>query len=113
MANRTDFVVQDHHSYFVFTPQDNAEPASQHTLDVNSSIADTLQTASSRQRRNLVIDEFSCALTGDSLKDEADPDQARMEFCTGQAEVYANTTAGWSFWGKLTAIVHCLAHNVL
>lgn len=100
VANRADFVVQDHHSYFVFTPQDDSEPASQHTSDIDGGIADSLQAASNRQRRNLVIDEFSCALTSDSLKNESDPNQARMEFCTGQTEVYANATAGWSFWGK-------------
>ncbi|KAI0093534.1 glycoside hydrolase [Irpex rosettiformis] len=98
VANRSDFVVQDHHSYFVFTPHDESEPASQHTSDVENDIADSLQGVSDRQRRNLVIDEFSCALTGDSLKDEDDPDEARKEFCTGQMEVYTNTTAGWAFW---------------
>ena len=25
VANRSDFVVQDHHSYFVFTPADESE----------------------------------------------------------------------------------------
>lgn len=99
VANRPDFVVQDHHSYFVFTSQDDAEPASQHTSDIGGGIADSLQAASNSQHRNLVIDEFSCALTSDSLKNETDPDQARMEFCTGQTEVYGNATAGWSFWG--------------
>ncbi|KAI0692384.1 glycoside hydrolase [Cytidiella melzeri] len=98
VAQRSDFVVQDHHSYFVFTPQDDSEPAAQHTSDVEGDIAEYLQTASNRQRRNLVIDEFSCALTDESLKDEVDPDEARREFCTGQMEVYANTSAGWAFW---------------
>ena len=97
--------MQDHHSYFVFTPQDESEPASQHTEDVETDIADSLRKVSDRQRRNLVIDEFSCALTDDSLKDEDNPDEARREFCTGQIEVYANTTAGWAFWGKLIFMI--------
>ncbi|KAH9901105.1 glycoside hydrolase [Cubamyces lactineus] len=98
VANRSDFVVQDHHSYFVFTPSDEAEPASQHTEDIRGSIYDALQGASDRQRRNLVVDEFSCALTDQSLAGETDPDQARREFCQGQMDIYQNVTAGWAFW---------------
>ncbi|KAI0362308.1 glycoside hydrolase [Trametes cingulata] len=98
VANRPDFVVQDHHSYFVFTPTDETEPASQHTKDVHSFIADSLAAASARQRRNLVVDEFSCALTYQSLAGEAHPDQARKAFCEGQMEIYQNETAGWAFW---------------
>ncbi|KAH9857066.1 glycoside hydrolase [Lenzites betulinus] len=98
VANRSDFVVQDHHSYFVFTPTDAAEPASQHTKDIQGSMSDSLGAASDRQRRNLVVDEFSCALTEQSLADESDPDTARRTFCTGQMEIYQNETAGWAFW---------------
>ena len=99
VASRSDFVVQDHHSYFVFTPSDASEPASGHTSDVQGGIADSLRQASVQERRNLVVDEFSCALTDGSLQDEPDPDQARQDFCTGQIGMYANATAGWSFWG--------------
>ncbi|KAI0636795.1 glycoside hydrolase [Trametes polyzona] len=98
VANRTDFVVQDHHSYFVFTSSDATEPASQHTKDIQSSVSDSLLAASDRQRRNLVVDEFSCALTDQSLAGEADPEAARKAFCTGQMEIYQNETAGWAFW---------------
>ncbi|KAG6890384.1 hypothetical protein C0992_001775 [Termitomyces sp. T32_za158] len=100
-ANRTDFVVQDHHSYFVFTPSDSSEPASQHTSDVKGPISKSLADASSKERRNLFIGEWSCALTTDSMAHEADPDQARREFCSGQMDVYANAAAGWSFWSYL------------
>ncbi len=113
LANRTDFVVQDHHSYFVFTPQDESEPAAQHTSDVETNIADSLQAASDRLRRNLVIDEFSCALTDDSLKDEDDPEEARREFCTGQMQVYANATAGWAFWCKFISRCQLMRQTVL
>jgi glucan 1,3-beta-glucosidase len=102
VANRTDFVVQDHHSYFVFTPSDEAEPASQHTADVKGGIAESLYSASALQRRNLVVDEWSCALTDQSLDSESDPAQARKDFGTAQMEAYANATAGWSFWCKST-----------
>lgn len=109
IANRKDFVVQDHHSYFVFTPSDASEPASQHLSDVQGGIADSLRQASLAERRNLVVDEFSCALTDESLQDEADPDQARMDFCTGQIGIYTNTTAGWSFWGKFILLLLLLS----
>jgi glucan 1,3-beta-glucosidase len=100
VAGRTDFVVQDHHSYFVYTSSDAAEPASQHTGDVESAVSSSLSNASVQQHRNLVVDEWSCALTAESLSREADPNQARKAFCTGQMNVYANTTAGWGFWCK-------------
>ncbi|KAG6853441.1 hypothetical protein C0991_004366 [Blastosporella zonata] len=97
-ANRTDFVVQDHHSYFVFTPSDQNEPASQHTGDIRGPISQAFSDASSKERRNLVIDEWSCALTPESISNEPDKDQARRDFGKGQMDVYAATTAGWSFW---------------
>ena len=103
VANRTDFVVQDHHSYFVFTPSDEAEPASQHTSDIYGDIAQSLADASARQQRNLVVDEFSCALTDESLADEPDPIKARKDFCQAQVDIYRNNTAGWAFWGELAA----------
>jgi glucan 1,3-beta-glucosidase len=107
IANRTDFVVQDYHSYFVFTPSDGAEPASQHTSDIESTVSDSLSNASSRQHRNLVVDEWSCALTPQSMLNEADQTTARKDFCTGQMKVYANTTAGWSFWCMSLFRIRC------
>ena len=101
VANRTDFVVVDHHSYFVFTPSDDAEPVNQHTTDVETFIAGSFASASDQTRRNLVIDEWSCALTPQSLSAVSDPDQARQAFCEGQMSVYANTSAGWGFWGEI------------
>ena len=53
VSRRTDFVVQDNHSYFVFSPQDAAEPASQHTNDVQTGVADRFVRASNQERRNL------------------------------------------------------------
>jgi hypothetical protein len=103
VASRPDFVVQDHHSYFVFTPSDQAEPASQHTLDVESGIADAFLAASNRVRRNMIIGEWSCALTPQSLADDDDADQVQREFCEQQMKVYANTTAGWMFWGLFSS----------
>lgn len=98
MEGRNDFVVQDHHSYFVFTPSDAALPASEHTDDIESAVSDSLAKASNRTRRNLIVGEWSCALTEGSLSSAADKQEARRDFCTEQMEVYSNTTAGWAFW---------------
>jgi hypothetical protein len=98
VTNRTDFVVEDHHSYFVFTPHDAAEPVRQHTVDIATGTDRALALASGRQRRNLVIGEWSCALTAQSLQNDVDPVEARTSFCSGQEEVYRNETAGWYFW---------------
>jgi len=98
---RQDFVVQDYHSYYVFTPSDASMPASKHSENVENGIFQMLINASGNQRRNLVIDEWSCALTAQSLSSEKDPDEARRRFCTGQMGVYATAAAGWSFWGTI------------
>ncbi|KAL1749229.1 glycoside hydrolase superfamily [Schizophyllum fasciatum] len=102
IAKRTDFVVQDNHSYFVFSPQDAAEPASQHTNDVQTGVAERFARASNQERRNLIIGEWSCALTPDSLSPEQDQEAARKDFCSHQADVYTNSTAGWAFWAFRT-----------
>jgi len=101
MITRTDFIVQDHHSYFVFSPTDKTETGTQHTSDVHGAIADSLRRVSGKQRRNLVIDEWSCALTPESLENDKDTTQVRNEFCEEQIKVYSNATAGWGFWCEL------------
>ncbi|KAF7338392.1 Glycoside hydrolase family 5 protein [Mycena venus] len=101
VASRTDFVVQDHHSYFVFTSEDAKKSASQHKEDIETWYSDLLAAAFANQRGNLVIDEWSCALTAESLSQEPDEDAARRAFCMAQLNTYSNTTAGWSFWGYM------------
>ncbi|KAL4253866.1 glycosyl hydrolase 5 (cellulase A) family protein [Abortiporus biennis] len=96
VAARTDFVVEDHHSYFVFTDQDMNESATDHTNDIEGGISQSLVSASAAQHRNLVVDEWSCALTDQSLKNQ--PNGAQFDFCKAQMDVYANSSAGWSFW---------------
>ena len=99
---RQDFVVQDYHSYYVFTPSDASTPASKHSENVENGISQMLIGASGNQRRNRGIDEWSCALTTQSLSSERDPGEARKRFCTGQMGVYATAAAGWSFWGTIS-----------
>lgn len=98
LSQRSDFVVEDHHSYFVFSASDESEPASQHTSDIKGPISGDFGAADSKDRDNLVISEWSCALTTQSLSTQADPNAARKQFCTTQMNVYTNASAGWSFW---------------
>ncbi|KAF9500975.1 glycoside hydrolase [Pleurotus eryngii] len=100
-SHRQDFVVVDHHSYFVFTDKDNTESASGHTQDVGTSIAANLAAHSSQQRGNLIIGEWSCALSSQSMKKENDPEASQKEFCTRQMETYGANTAGWTFWSYM------------
>ncbi|KAG8726132.1 Glucan 1,3-beta-glucosidase 3, partial [Ceratobasidium sp. 423] len=105
VGKRQDFVVQDHHSYFVFTPEDSSKPVGDHISNVNSSIMSSLAAASKRARHNLVVDEWSCALSPDSLSklpDGATQQAARKVFCGAQSSAYLRTTAGWSFWSYKT-----------
>ena len=106
ISTRKDFVVLDHHSYFVFGDQASQEvPANQLTSGLAPGTGSTSQQligASTEGRRNIVVDEFSCALSGDALKQSDDPVGDRRRFCTGQMESYTNATAGWSFWSYKT-----------
>lgn len=90
VAKRQDFVVMDHHSYFVFSQENAATSVDNHTAEVQTDIASALYSASQTARRNMVIGEFSCALSDESLSKSDNPDEARRNFCTTQMEVYAN-----------------------
>lgn len=98
VSKRNDFVVEDHHSYFVFSDPEMSQDAKQDTAEVEGSIADQLANAEESERRNLIVGEWSCALVSDALKDQPDEMLARQQFCEGQQQVYTNTTAGWMFW---------------
>ena len=112
VAARTDFIVQDHHSYFVFTESDKAESGSRHLVDVNGTIAETLVGASRTERRNLVVDEWSCALTPESLKQDDNADAIQKQFGLEQIKVYTNATAGWSFWCTSSPFSFRLLHSL-
>ncbi|KAK0483511.1 glycoside hydrolase [Armillaria novae-zelandiae] len=98
ISQRNDFVVQDSHQYYVYTPSDASEPASSHTADIGSQVNDMLSNASSHQHGNLYIGEWSCALTPESLGQESDPNWSRINFCTAQMQVFNNDASGWAFW---------------
>lgn len=105
ISTRKDFVVLDHHSYFVFDSASQSTPASK-LADAfqpgHGSVSQQVSAASSEVRRNIMVGEWSCALSGDALKDSADPAGDRRKFCSGQMESYTNATAGWAFWSYKT-----------
>lgn len=92
------FIVQDHHSYFVYTPEDNAEAAHDHTQDVRTKVETQLTSPNDISIHNLIIGEWSCALTPDSLSNEIHPQEAQRDFGMAQYDVYRNTTPGNHFW---------------
>ena len=98
VAPRNDFIVQDHHSYFVFTDADKHESASNHIKDIKGAIAQAFEKVANSQHRNLIIGEWSCSLDPASLEQDGDADQLRKEFCTQQMEMYDKSTSGWTFW---------------
>ncbi|OCF42240.1 hypothetical protein I317_03975 [Kwoniella heveanensis CBS 569] len=106
VSTRKDFVVLDHHSYFVFGDADSQNtPAPQLTSSLQpgqGSLSQQIIGAANEGRRNIVIDEFSCALSNQALSNSADAVADRRQFCTGQMESYTNATAGYSFWSYKT-----------
>ncbi|TFK27355.1 cytoplasm protein [Coprinopsis marcescibilis] len=101
IAGRKDFVVEDHHSYFVYTDQDRAQTATQHAEDIETNVASTLEEAANETRRELIIGEWSCALTPESLASDPNQTQARSDFCGVQVDCYTSHTSGWSFWSYM------------
>ncbi|WVF72888.1 hypothetical protein IAT40_007706 [Kwoniella sp. CBS 6097] len=106
VSTRKDFVVLDHHSYFVFGDANSQNtPAPQLTSSLQpgqGSLSQQIIGAANEGRRNIVIDEFSCALSNQALSASTDAVADRRQFCTGQMESYTNATAGYSFWSYKT-----------
>lgn len=99
LSGRRDFTVQDHHSYFVYTDSDRQESAVQHAQDIGNIVSSFLQKASDQVHRNMIVGEYSCALTPESMaQNPVDGDKARKDFCGGQVDTYAARTGGWHFW---------------
>lgn len=98
VAGRSDFVVQDNHAYYVFSSADTSMSASQHTSQITGSIKTNFASESGTARRNLVVGEWSCALSPSSLTGVSNQDQATHEFCEAQRATYGDTTSGYMFW---------------
>lgn len=103
LSGRSDFTVEDHHSYFVYTDADRRQSAVEHAKNVQSTVSSSIHGASDKIRRNMVVGEFSCALTPESISASSyqDAEVARKDFCRGQIATYAERTGGWHFWGYL------------
>ncbi|EPQ28427.1 uncharacterized protein PFL1_04253 [Pseudozyma flocculosa PF-1] len=102
VSKRPDFVVSDHHSYYVYTDSDQGTSAQGHISQLDGEITGEFEAASAKARRNLIVGEWSCALADSSLKGikGADRDAAQRDFCEAQRNVWETTTAGWTFWSK-------------
>lgn len=98
VSQRADFVVQDNHSYFVYTSSDTSMSAAAHTSQIEGSLQTKFAKQSTIGRRNMIIGEWSCALAPSSLSGSSNPDAAEATYCAAQMNMYANTTAGYSYW---------------
>lgn len=99
VSQRDDFVVQDHHAYFVFGDA-GCKDASDHATEIGKVVSASLSEVASCQRRNLIVGEWSCALTPQSLEHEDDAEAAKKAFCDQQLNVYTNAIPRWAFWSK-------------
>lgn len=97
-AKRSDFVVQDYHSYFVYTSKDTSMSAKQHTSIIGGSFSANMLKESAIGRRNLIVGEWSCALAPSSLAKSTNKAADQTAFCKTQEDVYRNAAAGWMFW---------------
>lgn len=98
VSKRNDFVVQDTHSYFVYTQQDRDMSASKHTTHIEGEVQKSMSKLADTARGNMVVGEWSCALNPNSLKNSNNKKDATTEFCQAQTSTYLNATAGVIFW---------------
>lgn len=98
VAKRKDFVVQDNHSYFVYTSSDTSMSAAAHTSQIKGQLLTNFQKNSHIGRRNLVVGEWSCALAASSLSGISDKTTATKSYCVAQQDTYQNATSGYYFW---------------
>lgn len=97
-GKRNDFVVQDTHSYFVYTKQDQDMTAKKHTSQIKGPIEKSMSGMSKTARGNMVVGEWSCALNPNSLRNSNNKRKSTSQFCRAQTDTYLNSTAGVMFW---------------
>ncbi len=98
VASRNDFVVTDHHAYYVYNAYDQSISAAQHVSRINGPIEANYYAKSAIARRNMIVGEWSCALAPSSLAQSSNPVQDQTNFCESEAKVWSATSAGWHFW---------------
>lgn len=97
-GKRDDFVVQDTHSYFVYTQQDKDMDAKSHTSQIKKQVLGALKHQSGKARGKMVVGEWSCALNSKSLSNAHNKHKATSSFCQAQTNTYRKATAGVMFW---------------
>ncbi|KAG8895336.1 Glucan 1,3-beta-glucosidase 3 [Tulasnella sp. 403] len=100
IGKRDDFSVVDHHSYFVFTPDDQSTPVQGLTSQINTDVSNSIASASKTARGNLITDEWGCALADGSTKVD-NLDSATRDYCEAQLKAYTNHGAGHAFWSYM------------
>ncbi|PWN27962.1 glycoside hydrolase [Jaminaea rosea] len=98
VSQRDDFVVQDYHSYFVYTSSDTSLSAQGHTSQIQGSLQTKFTKQSGIGRRNMIVGEWSCALAPSSLSGSSNKDADTATYCAAQMNMYANTTSGYHYW---------------
>ena len=98
VSKRDDFVVQDTHSYFVYTQQDRDMSASKHTSHIEGQVQKSMSDLADKARGNMVVGEWSCALNPNSLRNSNNKRAATSDYCRAQTSTYLNATAGVMFW---------------
>lgn len=98
VSKRQDFVISDHHAYYVYTPSDQALSAQGHISKLDGSISNQFEQQSAIARRNLIVGEWSCALAWSSIQHSKNPDKDQTEFCQTQQDIWQTKGSGWTFW---------------
>lgn len=98
VSSRKDFVIDDTHLYYVYTSADKDASAGAHTRQIDGPVDRQLQGNHSLARGNLMVGEWSCALSPSSLQNASDPQQAERRFCQAENSVFGNQTAGTLYW---------------
>lgn len=97
-AQRSDFVVQDTHSYFVYTQQDRDMSANTHTKQISGSLEGSMTSQAKKANGKVIVGEWSCALNPKSLSNSKHKKKDESQFCQAQIDTYRDSTAGVLFW---------------
>lgn len=98
VKERSDFVVQDTHLYFLYSKKDQRASPASHTADIRGTMSGLLNSQSRIARNNMIVGEWSCALAQNSLQKARDAHSSQSQFCNAQASVYRQHVGGWGFW---------------
>ena len=76
-------------------------------LSLAGSVGSALMATGMGLNGNLIIGEWSCALSEDSLRLEENPIASRRQFCEVQEKTYRDVGAGAAFWSEWSNVQYC------